>query len=298
VKTRSFVISIAAGLLVAGVAAVAVPAGAQSGTGLSGCITEGTFSASTCPAGSPTITSANVVGGYGATDINVGATPAGAVYQGGGPVAGLSGMHLNAPIVGVVSADTYGAYWLVASDGGVFAFNTPYYGSMGGKPLNAPIVGMALSGGGYWLVASDGGVFSFGDAGFYGSMGGKLLNSPIVGMAPSGGGGYYLVASDGGVFAFGDAQFDGSRGGQPLNSPVVGMATTSGGYWLASSDGGIFAYGDAPFLGSYLGLGAHVIAVGIIDPYGIDPIDLPGSPPPLPEGYCVALSNGQTTCND
>jgi len=36
---------------------------------------------------------------------------------------------------------------------------------------------------GYWLVASDGGVFSFGDASFYGSMGGKPLNKPVVGMA-------------------------------------------------------------------------------------------------------------------
>ena len=36
---------------------------------------------------------------------------------------------------------------------------------------------------GYWEVASDGGVFSFGSAQFYGSMGGKPLNKPIVGMA-------------------------------------------------------------------------------------------------------------------
>jgi hypothetical protein len=37
-------------------------------------------------------------------------------------------------------------------------------------------------GAGYWLVASDGGVFSFGDSAFHGSMGGKPLNAPIVGM--------------------------------------------------------------------------------------------------------------------
>jgi hypothetical protein len=36
---------------------------------------------------------------------------------------------------------------------------------------------------GYWLVAADGGVFSFGDAQFYGSMGGQPLNKPVVGMA-------------------------------------------------------------------------------------------------------------------
>ncbi|MGH9055094.1 MAG: glycoside hydrolase family 5 protein [Acidimicrobiales bacterium] len=36
---------------------------------------------------------------------------------------------------------------------------------------------------GYWLVGADGGIFSFGDAGFYGSEGGKPLNAPVVGMA-------------------------------------------------------------------------------------------------------------------
>ena len=61
---------------------------------------------------------------------------------------------------------------------------------------------------GYWTVASDGGVFAFGQMGFYGSMGGKALRQPIVGMAPTPSSrGYWLVASDGGVFAFGDAGF-------------------------------------------------------------------------------------------
>ncbi|HXQ90871.1 MAG TPA: protease pro-enzyme activation domain-containing protein, partial [Acidimicrobiales bacterium] len=53
---------------------------------------------------------------------------------------------------------------------------------------------------GYWTVASDGGVFSFGQMGFYGSMGGKPLTNPVVGMAPTPSSkGYWLVASDGGV---------------------------------------------------------------------------------------------------
>ena len=56
-----------------------------------------------------------------------------------------------------------------------------------------------MTGSGYWLVASDGGIFSFGDAAFHGSMGGKPLNKPIVGMAATSDGlGYWLVASDGG----------------------------------------------------------------------------------------------------
>ena len=67
-----------------------------------------------------------------------------------------------------------GGYWINASDGGVFSFgNAQFHGSMGGIPLNAPVVGMASThdAGGYWEVASDGGVFSFGDAKFHGSTG-------------------------------------------------------------------------------------------------------------------------------
>ena len=126
-------------------------------------------------------------------------------------------------------------YAEVASDGGLFNFGAPFYGSMGGKPLNEPIVGMAMTpdGGGYWEVASDGGLFSFGDAAFYGSMGGQPLNKPIVGMTPTlDGQGYYEVASDGGIFAFGDALFHGSMGGQPLNQPIVGIALTPDGAGL------------------------------------------------------------------
>ena len=79
-----------------------------------------------------------------------------------------------------------GGYWLVAADGGVFSYDAPYYGSMGGTPLNQPIVGMAAApdGNGYWLVARDGGIFSFGpSATFHGSTGGLHLSQPIVGMA-------------------------------------------------------------------------------------------------------------------
>jgi hypothetical protein len=145
-------------------------------------------------------------------------------------------------------------YLLAAGDGGVFAYGTaPFDGSMGGQPLNAPIVGVASApdGNGYWLVASDGGVFAFGDATFYGSMGGQHLNTPVVGMTPtSDGKGYWLVASDGGVFAFGDASFAGSMGGKSLNKPVVGIAASaSGGYWLVASDGGIFSF-STNFYGS------------------------------------------------
>jgi hypothetical protein len=160
-------------------------------------------------------------------------------------------------------------YWLVASDGGLFAFGSAqFFGSEGGQPLNEPIVGMASTsdGQGYWEVASDGGLFAFGDAGFYGSTGALTLNAPIVGMAPTPDGhGYWLVASDGGLFAFGDAGFFGSMGGMPLNKPIVGIAATpdGGGYWEVASDGGLFAFGDATFFGSEGGLPLNRPIVGI-----------------------------------
>ena len=152
-------------------------------------------------------------------------------------------------------------------------------------------------GGGYWMVGSDGGVFAFGDAALLGldrvaapeRAGGRhgghrataagywlvgarrrrlhlrrrrrstarpaalRLDAPVVGMAATpDGGGYWLVASDGGIFSYGDARFYGSAGALRLNAPVVGMAATpdGGGYWLVARDGGVFSYGDARFFGS------------------------------------------------
>ena len=175
----------------------------------------------------------------------------------------------NAPVVGMAATPDGGGYWLVGSDGGIYAYgDAGFYGSAGALALNAPIVGMAATpdGKGYWLVASDGGVFNYGDAAFFGSRGGQPLNAPIVGMAATpDGGGYWLVASDGGIFAYGNAGFAGSAGALALNAPVVGMAATpgGGGYWLVASDGGIFAYGNAGFFGSTgsLRLNAPIVAM-------------------------------------
>jgi N-acetylmuramoyl-L-alanine amidase len=61
-------------------------------------------------------------------------------------------------------------------------------------------------GGGYWLVARDGGIFAFGDAPFYGSSGNTALPAPVVGMVATGDGrGYWIVLGNGQLRAFGDA---------------------------------------------------------------------------------------------
>ena len=162
-----------------------------------------------------------------------------------------------------MSSDGKG-YWILGSDGGVFAENVPFYGSRGGgqNPVehidNAPMVAMAADplGRGYWLCGADGGVFTFGAAlEFAGSVGSDTIAAPVTNMAahPSGSG-YWMCAEDGGVFAFGAAQHFGSMpstGGHPV---VDIAATPSGdGYYLVDSHGGVYTYGDAVFYGSAVG---------------------------------------------
>ena len=123
---------------------------------------------------------------------------------------------------------TTGGYRLVGSDGAVYSFgNAKFDGSMGGQPLNKPVVGMASTptGGGYWLVASDGGIFAFGNAPFYGSGAGGSGASSVVGIDPTyDGSGYWLTTAAGSVIPFGDAPLAGSMAGLPLNAPIVGIS--------------------------------------------------------------------------
>ena len=177
------------------------------------------------------------------------------------------------PAVQFATATSHGpsqqtGYWTVASDGGVFSYGPQFYGSMGDKHLNAPVVAMASTNdaGGYWEVASDGGIFAFGDANFHGSMGGQHLNKPVVGMAPNlSGKGYWLAASDGGIFAFGDATYLGSMGGQQISAPIVGIAATptGNGYWEVGADGAVYPFGDAQSYGSMAGKHLNAPIVGI-----------------------------------
>jgi hypothetical protein len=210
------------------------------------------------------------------------ASAGGAVYAFGQAAyhGGVGDLSLTAPITGMAAIATASGsgsgsgtasasasasgdgYWLVGADGGVFAFGSAaFHGSMGGRRLNAPIVGIAATpdGSGYWLVASDGGIFAFGTAAFHGSTGALTLDQPIVGMTASpAGAGYWLVASDGGIFAFGTASFHGSTGGAALDSLIGGLVATAtgAGYWLWGEDGSVYPFGDATGLGDYPGLPA------------------------------------------
>ena len=122
--------------------------------------------------------------------------------------------------------------------------------------LNAPVVGIAGNGtGGYWLVASDGGVFAYGSASFHGSAGrhpagvpdgrdhgaGRTARAttwppPTVGCSPT------------------TAPFLGSASGV-ANSPIIGIsAGAAGGYALAGRAGAVYAYGSGDYFGNQSGV--------------------------------------------
>ena len=103
-----------------------------------------------------------------------------------GPTPGVSSLLASAVQSGCAAGSAHGGYWVAAADGGVFSYGgAPFYGSMAGRHLNAPIVGIVATpdGGGYWLVAKDGGIFAFGDAKYEGNPTGLHLAAPVVGAA-------------------------------------------------------------------------------------------------------------------
>jgi hypothetical protein len=109
------------------------------------------------------------------------ATDGGIFAFGDAAFAGSMGdQKLNAPVQSLVPDPDRSGYWLVASDGGVFAFDAPFRGSMGGTRLNQPVTGMIPYGSGYLMVATDGGVFNFSDKPYTGSLGDHPPARPIT----------------------------------------------------------------------------------------------------------------------
>jgi hypothetical protein len=185
---------------------------------------------------------------------------------------------LNAPIVGIVpSADDRG-YFMVASDGGVFAFgdaafegSCPGIGDCSGAAVS---VVPDASGHGYWLVTDTGFLYTFGDAPNDGRPvdynGGQALppGSVTSAVRTPDGLGYWILIVDGFVLPFGDANLYGDTHGDAYGSvsptdPATAVFATGDklGYWVASADGSVFDYGDAPADGSMAG---HPLNGGII----------------------------------
>jgi hypothetical protein len=187
-------------------------------------------------------------------------------FHGSIPGAGLnpagSGMphSLNAPIVGMVPSSDGGGYFMVASDGGVFAFgDARFEGScpgIGGCRGTAVAVMPDATGNGYWVVTSNGAVYPFGDAAQEGQPGSQ--SSAITsGAATPDGRGYWLLDANGQVFAYGDAANLGAPGAGWAGGfdPASAIFDTSdgGGYWVVTAAGQVAHFGDAPSDGDMSG---------------------------------------------
>jgi hypothetical protein len=197
----------------------------------------------------------------------------GSIPQLGIAPAGTPGAtrRLNAPIVGIVPSSDDAGYFMVASDGGVFAFgDAKFEGScpgIGGCSGAAVAVVPDASGDGYWLVTASGHVYTFGDASFYGAPGPQ--STPVTSAVRTADGkGYWILFANGTVDAYGDATNMGAPIGQTGGSnPASAIFATSdgGGYWIASASGAVYNYGDAPDFGGMAGKelnGAIIAATG------------------------------------
>ena len=177
---------------------------------------------------------------------------------------------LNAPIVGMVPSIDDNGYFMVGSDGGVFAFGDAHFAGscpgIGGCSGSAVAVMPDASGNGYWLVTSTGNVYTFGDAQYFGAPGHGTVTSAV---ATPDGLGYWILLADGQVFPYGDAASAGSPpagefGG--LDAATAIFSTSDGaGYWVSSALGSVYNFGDAPDDGGMAGThlnGAIIAATG------------------------------------
>ena len=171
-------------------------------------------------------------------------------------------------------------YWMLSSDGHVYAFGN----AVNDGDATSPAIAIAdkKDGTGYWVVDAIGDVGHFGTAADHGDRP-ALRNGEIVSTisATPSGNGYWLFTNRGRVFAYGDAHWYGDMGATSLNGPIVAsVATPTGhGYYMVGSDGGVFTFGDARFHGSTGNIRLNRPIVGI-------------APTPDNHGYWLVASDG------
>ena len=174
---------------------------------------------------------------------------------------------LAAPIVAMVPSSDGAGYFMVAADGGVFAFgDARFAGScpgIGGCAGAAVAVMPDASGSGYWLITSTGSVYAFGDARYFGAPPVRSVSVTSAVRTPDGGG-YWILFADGQVTGFGDAVAHGDPAGALGGDRATAIFSTAdgAGYWVATAAGAVYAYGDAPPDGGMAGahLNAPIIA--------------------------------------
>jgi hypothetical protein len=175
-------------------------------------------------------------------------------HQEGGPYFG-PGAEGRKYITDLAMDSDGEGYGLVGTDGGVFCFNTTFFGSRGaGAVGTVAAIGSTPSGDGLWVVNAGGEVFTVGNAPNYG----RVEDWPvlvditnIVSLEPTHTGSGYWIVSDGGwVFSFGDAADHGGVPGTGVYTADMARTPNSGGYWLLNEDGDVYAYGNAAYHGN------------------------------------------------
>ena len=185
-------------------------------------------------------------------------------------------------------------YRLLAGDGGVFAFTSPFLGSAASDPTRCPTnppgrtmpggscwsMAATMDGGGYYVLnAATGRIFTYGDAVSYGQpantppyqAGAEFAPNAVAIALTADGLGYWVLEEGlsglGSVQAFGDAASLGDEvsahvvhNGFPVG--IVGSPDGKG-YLIVDSDGGVFAFGDAVFAGSLGGTHLNAPVVGL-----------------------------------
>jgi hypothetical protein len=120
------------------------------------------------------------------------------------PVPGIqipSFYHAEVPQVPFTATRPQGGHIVVGGDGGVFAYDAPFYGSLGGVALGTPIIDAVWTktGAGYYLLSSDGAIFGFGDGvykgGFNGFPASVKGNRRPIGVVLAGNG-YLIITLD------------------------------------------------------------------------------------------------------
>jgi hypothetical protein len=177
------------------------------------------------------------------------------------PVESPNPHRLIAPVVGIVPTADGRGYYLIAADGGVFAFGDATYEggcySIGGCSSGIVSVVPDASGQGYWLISNLGVVYAFGDAVNYGSAP-PVPDAPAVSAVrtPSGNG-YWILFDNGEIYTFGDANYFGSPAGSSnfdSVTPAIAATSDGAGYWVVGYDGTVYPYGDAPSEGDLTGV--------------------------------------------
>jgi hypothetical protein len=191
----------------------------------------------------------------------------------------------NAQLSEAVVTGTSHGYWMVGSDGKVYAFGGAQKVGEPAGAIAAPAVDLepTPTGDGYWVVDELGHVYAY-NAKNLGNVDPAKLSAgekvTSLSATPKGDG-YWIFTSKGRVFTFGAAQSFGDMSGTPLNGPVLdSIPTPSGqGYYMVGSDGGVFSFGDARYEGSMGGKPLNAPVQSLV-------------PDPDGKGYWLVASDG------